>query len=100
MKILLVLFLTFSVTTFAKDGVRQSDFDTITLRTPPGLKAPKKLWWLKEITPDFHMAGRLTDRQIKYIADGGFKSIISLFTDKEAGRFGGEHLPTSEEAEK
>ena len=76
------------------------ELDTAVLRQAPGLEAPAKLWWAKEITPEFHMAGRLTERQIKYAAEGGFRSIVSLFvyeTD-DAGNFGGEYLPTSAEA--
>lgn len=69
-------------------------------RSAPGLKSPSKVWWAKEITSDFHVAGRLTERQIKYASEAGFRSILSLFmyeTD-DAGSFGGEHLPTSAEA--
>lgn len=74
--------------------------DTAVKRNPPGLKSPSKVWWAKEVTKDFHMAGRLTDRQIKYASEAGFRSILSLFmyeTD-DAGSFGGEYLPTSAEA--
>ena len=76
------------------------EIDTAVLRNAPGLEAPAKLWWAKEITSDFHVAGRLTERQIKYAAEGGFRSIVSMFvyeTD-DAGSFGGEYLPTSAEA--
>lgn len=76
------------------------DLDTAVKRQQPGLNAPGKLWWAKEITPDFHVAGRLTLRQIKYASEAGFRSILSLFmyeTD-DAGSFGGEYLPTTAEA--
>lgn len=72
--------------------------NTVTKCSAPGLKAPKKLWWAKELTPDLHVAGGLTEVQIKQIADGGFKSIISLFIDTRHGDFGGEYLPTAFEA--
>ena len=72
--------------------------DLIAPRSAPGLKAPKKLWWAKEITPDLHVAGGLTELQIKHANDAGFKSIISLFIDKNTGDFGGEYLPTAFEA--
>ncbi|XP_069142054.1 uncharacterized protein [Argopecten irradians] len=72
--------------------------NTFMQRSAPGLRAPKKLWWAKEITPDFHVAGRLTERQIKYAADAGFKSIVSLFQDDEPSNIGNEYIPTSAEA--
>ncbi|KAH9490632.1 hypothetical protein Btru_052197 [Bulinus truncatus] len=66
----------------------------------PGLHSPRKVWWAKEISPDFHICGRMSERQIKYAAEAGFKSIISLFTypteDLETS-FGGAHLPNTEE---
>lgn len=70
---------------------------------PPGLKATRKCWWAKEITPDLHVSGRLTERQIKYAADAGFKSILSLFTypDYEPRQtFGGDSLPNTAESKK
>ena len=76
------------------------DFNTVVRRKQPGLNAPNKLWWAKEVTPDYHIAGRLTERQIKYASEGGFRSILSLFiyeTD-DVGDFGGEKLPNSAEA--
>lgn len=89
--------LTTLVVAFDLNGI---ELDTAVQRRAPGLEAPAKLWWAKEITPDFHVAGRLTDRQIKYAAEGGFRSIVSLFTYEtdDAGSFGGEYLPTSAEA--
>ena len=69
----------------------------------PGLKAPRKCWWAKEITPDLHVSGRLTERQIKYAADAGFKTILSLFTypDSEPKQtFGGDSLPSTTESKK
>lgn len=74
--------------------------DTVVKRQVPGLNSPGKVWWAKEITPDFHVAGRLTERQIKYASEAGFRSILSLFmyeTD-DYGSFGGEYLPTTAEA--
>ncbi|CAL1529378.1 unnamed protein product [Lymnaea stagnalis] len=69
----------------------------------PGLHSPRKAWWAKEITPDFHVCGRLTERQIKYAAEAGFKSVVSLFTYPDEDiedNFGGVHLPnTAEEQE-
>lgn len=69
-------------------------------RPKPGLQSPKKLWWAKPLTEDLFVAGRLTDRQIKYAGEAGFKSIVSLFTyeDDELGDFGGEHVPATNEA--
>ena len=75
--------------------------NTAVRRSQPGLKSPPKLWWAKEITPDFHIAGRPTARQIKYASEGGFKSILSLYIyeDNDPGNFGGEYLPTTSEVE-
>ncbi|XP_060064660.1 uncharacterized protein LOC132545013 isoform X1 [Ylistrum balloti] len=74
--------------------------NTLVQRSAPGFKSPKKLWWAKELTPDFHVAGRLSERQIKYAADGGFKSIVSLYHYDEPSKIGEEYLPTSDEAAK
>lgn len=66
---------------------------------PPGLNEPTKAWWAKEITPLLHVAGRLSERQIKYAAEAGFKSILSLFPypDDCPGNCGGEYLPVTTE---
>jgi hypothetical protein len=56
---------------------------------------------MKEITPDLHTAGRLTERQIKYAADCGVKSIVSLYTfppSEIPATFGDDPLPTTEAA--
>ena len=69
---------------------------------PPGLKFPKKCWWAKEITPDLHVSGRLTERQIKYASECGFRTIISLFTYPESEprqNFGGDELPNTVETQ-
>jgi hypothetical protein len=39
--------------------------DLIAPRSAPGLKAPKKLWWAKEITPDLHVAGGLREMALE-----------------------------------
>lgn len=65
---------------------------------PPGLNSQEKAWWAKEITPEFHVCGRLSDRQIKYASEAGFKSILSLFTypaGDPPGSFGGDYLPVT-----
>lgn len=94
---LFICVLTTLVLAYDLNGI---ELDTAVHRKVPGLESPAKLWWAKEITPDFHVAGRLTERQIKYAAEGGFRSIVSLFTYEtdDAGSFGGEYLPTSAEA--
>jgi protein tyrosine phosphatase (PTP) superfamily phosphohydrolase (DUF442 family) len=63
------------------------------------LKASRKLWWAKEITPELHVAGGLTARQIKYAYEGGFKSIISLYSEANPGNYGSESLVTTSEGE-
>lgn len=92
------LFFLFSFRCLCENSCEHLELDVVVTRSAPGLKSPKKLWWAKEITPDLHMAGGLTERQIKYAYDGGYKSIISLFKDKNGGDFGGEYLPTAFEA--
>lgn len=76
--------------------------NTASKRHHPGLESPTKAWWGKEITSDVYVAGRLSERQIKYAAEAGFKSIMSLFPygDDEGYNFGGEYLPTTREAER
>ena len=44
-----------------------------------GFPSPKT-WWAKKISPQLYTAGRLTERQIKYTAEAGFGTIVSLFT--------------------
>ena len=74
--------------------------DTIVHPQQPGLKWPKKLWWAKEITPDYYTVGRLSDRQIKYAKDAGVKSILSLWFYAAEGKFGEEPLPDTNTAER
>jgi len=38
-----------------------------------------KTWWTKQITRQVYAAGRLTGRQIKYAADAGFRTLVSLY---------------------
>ncbi|KAJ8302208.1 hypothetical protein KUTeg_021195 [Tegillarca granosa] len=80
--------------------IEESDIqlDTVVQRKAPGVNSPKKLWWAKEITPDFHIAGRLSERQLKYATEGGFNSVVSLFTYEDTCDFGRENLPTTQEA--
>ena len=47
-------------------------------RSGPADFPSPKTWWAKRISSDLYTAGRLTERQIKYAADAGFGSIISL----------------------
>ena len=94
------LFLIVTVLLQTISNVLAIDIGSVLDREPPGLKSPNKVWWAKEITDDFHVAGRITERQIKYASEAGFRSILSLFmyeTD-DTGNFGGDHLPTSAEA--
>ncbi|XP_077870322.1 uncharacterized protein LOC144363583 [Saccoglossus kowalevskii] len=58
----------------------------------------RKGWWTRRITNDFHTAGRLSQRQIKYASEVGFKSILSVFNFPEDGVFGDEYLPSSSES--
>ncbi|GFO42810.1 beta-lactamase hydrolase-like protein [Plakobranchus ocellatus] len=80
-------------------GAIPSVFPSGSRHVPPGLHEPTKAWWAKEITPFFHVCGRLSERQIKYAAEAGFKSILSLFPypDDCPGDCGGEYLPVTTE---
>jgi protein tyrosine phosphatase (PTP) superfamily phosphohydrolase (DUF442 family) len=78
------------------DEIRTS----ITRKSPwPGLNSPKKLWWAKQVTEDYFVAGRLSRRQLQYASEGGFKSVISLFTYKnnKGCCIGNEYLPSTTE---
>lgn len=97
---MLIGLLAIFVASVITSSVSSIEVDTAVKRKQPGLNSPSKVWWAKEITPDFHVAGRLTERQIKYASEAGFRSILSLFmyeTD-DYGSFGGEYLPTTAEA--
>ncbi|XP_077997766.1 uncharacterized protein LOC144450893 [Glandiceps talaboti] len=59
---------------------------------------PTKIWWTKRVTREFYTAGRLSSRQMKYAAETGFKSIVSLINTDAPGRFGEEYLPDTGEA--
>ena len=51
-----------------------------------------KTWWAKRISSDLYTAGRLTERQIKYAADAGFGTIVSLFTFTDHYRIGDDRV--------
>ncbi|XP_050411917.2 uncharacterized protein LOC126826863 [Patella vulgata] len=85
---------------FSRSSNYNRPTDTLEHHNEPGLKSPFKLWWAKEITPDIHVAGRLTARQIKYAEEGGFQSIVSLFTHGSQKRLGDDVLPSTEETSK
>ena len=51
-----------------------------------------KTWWAKTISSDLYTAGRLTERQIKYAADAGFGTIVSLFTFTDNYRIGADRV--------
>ncbi|XP_077997484.1 uncharacterized protein LOC144450696 [Glandiceps talaboti] len=59
---------------------------------------PRKVWWTKRVTREFYTAGRLSTRQMKYAAETGFKSIVSLINTDTSGRFGEEYLPGTGES--
>ncbi|XP_061181547.1 uncharacterized protein LOC133190094 [Saccostrea echinata] len=69
------------------------------IRKSIGLKSPKNLWWAKQVTPEYYVAGRLSRRQIQYASEGGFKSVVSLFTykDKKNCCLGVDYLPSTTE---
>lgn len=70
---------------------------TVISRSPPGLNSGLKLWWTKQVTPEYYVAGRLSRRQLQYAAEGGFKSVVSLFTyenDKDCC-LGMDYLPAT-----
>ncbi|XP_076469093.1 uncharacterized protein LOC143299660 [Babylonia areolata] len=101
-ELLLIVFVLPTVTNVLGDEKAEQSVFPSRIK-PPGLKASRKCWWAKEITPDFHVSGRLSERQIKYAADAGFKSILSLFTypdDDLVQTFGGDVLPKTAETRK
>ena len=51
-----------------------------------------KTWWAKKISPQLYTAGRLTERQIKYTAEAGFGTIVSLFTFNDNYTIGEERV--------
>ena len=51
-----------------------------------------KIWWAKRISSDLYTAGRLTERQIKYAADAGFRTIVSLFTFNDNYMIGDDRM--------
>ncbi|XP_071174471.1 uncharacterized protein [Mytilus edulis] len=79
---------------FMSTGRGDFHLDTLSQRRVPGFK----LWWAKEVTPKLYVAGGLTDTQIKYAHDEGFKGVISLFHENSPGQFGGEKLASISEA--
>ena len=56
-----------------------------------------KTWWAKRITDDFYTAGRITEREVKYAIEAGFKTIVTNFNFTTSGDYGGEPLPTTDE---
>ena len=56
-----------------------------------------KTWWAKRITDDFYTAGRITEREVKYAIEAGFKTIVTNFNFTTRGDYGGEPLPTTGE---
>ena len=79
-------------------------FLTVSLSATYGLTNPaRKTWWTKRVASDsFHASGRLTERQIKYVAEAGFKTIVSLDTyDSYMGNVsavGGSYLPSTSQS--
>ena len=54
-----------------------------------------KTWWAKMISSDLYTAGRLTERQIKYAAEAGFGSIISLVDFTDSYNMGADQVPST-----
>lgn len=85
------------MTTSAANPKIIDEIRTTITRKSPGLNSPMKLWWTKQVTEDYFVAGRLSRRQLQYASEGGFKSIISLFTYKNHKDccLGKEYLPST-----
>ena len=64
---------------------------------PPGWNNPQKSWWTKELTTDLHVAGRLSELQMKYTVESGFKSILSLLFYCDNVDCIDEKLPTTKQ---
>ena len=54
-----------------------------------------KTWWAKRISHDLYTSGRLTERQIKYAAEAGFGTIVSLFTFNDNYMIGDDRVLSS-----
>lgn len=85
------------MSTCALNSKLSHDSGAVISRSPPGLNSGLKLWWAKQVTPEYYVAGRLSRRQLQYAAEGGFKSVVSLFTydnDKDCC-LGMDYLPAT-----
>jgi hypothetical protein len=58
----------------------------------------RKTWWTREVASGVHTGGLLTERSIKYLGEGGFRTIISIGSAEVEGSFAGQVLPTSARA--
>ncbi len=76
-------------------GMSSGLWDVASAVEPPSPKA----WWTKKMSPDLYTAGRMTESQIKYASEAGFRSLISMFTHETASSQGEERIPTTEEEE-
>ncbi|XP_012943272.1 uncharacterized protein LOC101857383 isoform X1 [Aplysia californica] len=60
--------------------------------------SPRKMWFARKLYHQLHFGGQLSDRQIKYAADSGFKSVVSIFEhDATFDNLGKQLTPSSEE---
>ena len=57
----------------------------------------KKTWWAKKITNDVYTGGRPTERQIRYLYEEGFKTIVTVFDFDADGKFGDLTQPKTAE---
>ncbi|XP_059140887.1 uncharacterized protein LOC131928777 [Physella acuta] len=52
-------------------------------QVPEGsLISPQKMWYARRLDDGVYISGQPTPRQIKYAADSGFKTVVSVFTHK------------------
>ncbi|XP_070545653.1 uncharacterized protein [Ptychodera flava] len=57
-----------------------------------------KTWWTKRVySTHFYTTGRLSEREIKYAGEAGFKSVFGVTNHTTAGYIGDEPVPTTDE---
>ena len=62
-------------------------------QTLSNLYPSRKSWWAKQITDNIYVAGRLTESQIKFASESGFKTLVALSVFDTEEELGDETLP-------
>ncbi|XP_070544205.1 uncharacterized protein [Ptychodera flava] len=57
-----------------------------------------KTWWTKQVySTHYYTTGRLSEREVKYAGEAGFKSVFGVTNHTTPGRIGDEPVPTTDE---